>query len=73
VFSLNLHRGVMRIELARILDISMGMHPKGISCGAPVVFANPTASRHISSLKIVQLRFLFDEKKGNTHEVLPFK
>jgi regulator of extracellular matrix RemA (YlzA/DUF370 family) len=38
----------------------MGMHPKGISCWAPVVFANSAASRsrHISSLKIAQLRYL---------------
>ena len=36
----------------------MGMHPKGISCGAPVVFANPPTSRyrHISSLKIVDIK-----------------
>jgi regulator of extracellular matrix RemA (YlzA/DUF370 family) len=38
----------------------MGMHPKGISCWAPVVFANSAVSRfrHISSLKIAQLRYL---------------
>jgi len=37
----------------------MGMHPKGISCGAPAVFANPYASgyQHISFLKITQLKF----------------
>ncbi len=36
----------------------MGMHPRGISCGAPADFANLAALRswHISSPKIAQLR-----------------
>ena len=49
-FLLNLHRSLVHKGFAKILDISAGM---------PAVFANPYASRlhHISSQKIVQLRF----------------
>jgi len=36
VFLLDLHRSLAHKGFAKILDISTGMHPKGISCGAPV-------------------------------------
>ncbi len=66
-FLLDLYRSFAHQGFEKILDISMGMHPKGISCGAPVVFANPAASRsrHISSLKIAQLRLKnHNDKRG---------
>jgi len=58
-FLLDLHRSLAHQGFAKILDITTGMHPKGISCGAPAVFAKPYASRsrHNSSQKIAQLRF----------------
>lgn len=57
-FLLDLRRSLAHKGFAKILDISTGMHTKGISCGAPAVFANPFASRsqHISSQKNAQLR-----------------
>jgi len=57
-FLLDLYRSFAHQGFAKILDISMGM---------PVVFANPAASRsrHISSLKIAQLRLKnHNDKRG---------
>ncbi|MCD4764715.1 MAG: hypothetical protein K8R28_11920 [Desulfobacterales bacterium] len=49
-FLLDLHQSLAHQGLAKSLDISIGM---------PTIFANLAASRswHISSQKIVQLRF----------------
>jgi len=60
-FLLDLRRSLAHKGFAKILDISTGMHPKGISYGAPAVFANPYVSRsqHISSQKIAQLKLKF--------------
>jgi len=57
-FLLDLYRSFAHQGFAKIPDISMGM---------PVVFANPGASRsrHISSLKIAQLRLKnHNDKRG---------
>jgi hypothetical protein len=50
----DLRRSLAHKGFAKILNIYTGMHPKGISCGAPAVFANPYASisHHISLQKI---------------------
>jgi hypothetical protein len=40
-FLLDLCRSLAHKGFAKILDISTGMHPKGISYGAPAVFAKP--------------------------------
>jgi hypothetical protein len=47
----------------------MGLHPKGISCGAPADFANLAASNfwHISSPKITQLLVKRMTKHGTSH------
>jgi len=69
-FLLDLRRSLAHKGFAKILDISTGMHPKGISCGAPAVFANPYASRsqHISSQKIAQLRYYKHKILGGKNE-----
>ncbi|MEA3435542.1 MAG: hypothetical protein U9R43_03695 [Thermodesulfobacteriota bacterium] len=36
-FLLDLRRSLAHKGFTKILDISTGMHPKGISCGAPAV------------------------------------